>query len=114
MTEHDRDAAFIRAVRSRLDQSAEHLDALTLSRIAQARHAALQGRKRAPILEYWLPAAALAIAASAVVVAVLVSRAPSAAEPMLEDLELIAAPDDLDLYRNLEFYAWLEKYEPAG
>ncbi|MGH8632067.1 MAG: DUF3619 family protein [Burkholderiales bacterium] len=114
MTEDDRDEGFIRAIRSRLDQSTEHLDAATLSRLAQARHAALEGPGRARTRRYWLPAAALATAASAVVVAVLVSRAPATSEPMLEDLELIAAPDELDLYGDLEFYAWLEEYESAS
>ena len=111
MTEHDREEELLRQVRRTLDESVERMDAATASRITQARHAAL---KTGPALKsLWLPTAA-AVAASAAVVAVIVARAPDETAPVLEDIELIAAPDELDLYRDLEFYAWLDTHEPTG
>ena len=112
MSEREHDDPLLQNVRRALDRSVEDLDAATASRITQARHAALEARGVA-LRRLWLPAAA-AVAASAAVVAVIVARAPEQAAPMVEDLELIAAPDDLDLYRDLEFYAWLDTHESAG
>lgn len=110
MTDHEDE--LLKNARAALDRSVENIDAATASRITQARHAALDAagsRSR----NVWVPAAA-AVAASAAIVAVIVTRAPEEAAPMLDDLELIAAPDDPELYRDLEFYAWLDTHESAG
>jgi hypothetical protein len=112
MTDRDPQDELLKNVRTTLDRSAENIDAATASRITQARHAALEaGKGRARSV--WIPAAA-AVAASAAVVAVIVTRVPEEAPSMLDDLELIAAPDDPELYRDLEFYAWLDTHESAG
>lgn len=108
----DRDDELLKKVRTELDRSVENIDAATASRITQARHAALEAG-RSGSRNVWVPAAA-AVAASAAIVAVIVTRAPEETPPMLDDLELIAAPDDPELYRDLEFYAWLDTHESAG
>jgi hypothetical protein len=113
MSESDREQEFLNKVRNTLDRSVDELDAATASRITQARHAALESKSGSRVRNVWLPAAA-AVAASAAVVAVIATRAPGEAAPMLDDLELIAAPDDPEFYRDLEFYAWLDTHESAG
>jgi len=98
-----------------LDESATRLDGRTLSRLTQARHAALD-QMRQPARHWWrsyVPAGAAAAAALAVV---LWSARPGvdagpveyAASPA-DDIDLLAdadAPDFVDGGEDLEFYEW--------
>ena len=93
-------------VRARLDESTQSLDAATLSRLNQARHAALAARSRGR-RAWWLPAAGLA-ASCALVLAVVAWYPP--AHPAVADAD-IAADDGIDFYQDLEFYAWLDAQE---
>jgi hypothetical protein len=100
-------------VRARLDESTQSLDAATLSRLNQARHAALAARSRS-LRAWWLPAAGLA--ASCALVLAAVAWYPSAqlagppAHPAVSDAE-IAADDGIEFYQDLDFYAWLDAQE---
>jgi uncharacterized protein DUF3619 len=96
-----------------LDESTARLDGRTLSRLTQARHAALD-RLQQPERRWWrsyLPAGA---AAAAVLAVVMWSRNPvvdtgvANASPV-EDIDLLAdadAPDFVDGGEDLEFYEW--------
>ena len=97
-----------------LDESTARLDGRTLSRLTQARHAALDQLQQ-PARHWWrsyVPAGAAA--AVAVLAVVLWSGNPadtglatSAASP--EDIDLLAdvdAPDFVDDGEDLEFYEW--------
>jgi hypothetical protein len=116
---------FERRARERLLESAERLDGATRSRLTQARHAALeeleQGRGRAfrrPAL--LVPAGALAAGVVAALVWVgqpgrpgAVGAAGTAGAPVVaevaavEDLELLAANDEPELYADdAAFYEW--------
>jgi len=102
-------------VRAHLDDSTQSLDAATLSRLNQARHAALAARTRSR-RAWWLPAAGLA--ASCVLVLAVVAWYPVAhlaapampAHSTAADAE-IAADDGIEFYQDLEFYAWLDAQE---
>jgi len=106
--------SWIADVRARLDDSTQSLDAATLSRLNQARHAALAARSRRRA--WWLPAAGLA--ASCALVLAVVAWYPSAhltapatpAHSALSDAE-IAADEGIEFYQDLEFYAWLDAQE---
>ena len=99
-----------------LEESAARLDGRTLSRLTQARHAALD-RLQQPARHWWrsyVPAgAAAAVAVLAVVMwsgnpAVETSLTPQGTSPV-EDIELLAdadAPDFVDDGEDLEFYEW--------
>jgi hypothetical protein len=112
-----RNEALERHARELFEASARELDAGTASRLARARAAAVAelDSSRRPA---WQWAAPVAVAASAALVAVLLTRpsgeppAPVAASDAaagIEALELLAAGDDLDLAaEDPEFYAWLE------
>jgi len=104
-------------VRARLDESTQSLDAATLSRLNQARHAALAATSRGQRV-WWLPAAGLA-ASCALVLAVVAwypsahrvgPAAPAAAHSSVSDAE-VAADDGIEFYQDLEFYAWLDAQE---
>ncbi len=101
---------FLDRSRQALDQSLEELDAASLSRLTQMRHAALAADSRPP-RQWWIPATGLA-SACALVVAVNISLRepdrPASIQTPLSDLELLASNEDLEMLEELEFYAWLE------
>ena len=96
-----------------LDESADALDAATLSRLNRARHAALsQGRG---VSSRWTMGIGLAGAALALMLAfglgqrqALQSVKEPVAVEQTGDADALASDDNLDLYENLDFYAWLD------
>lgn len=115
----DHDDRFEARARAVFDEGVERIDGGTRSRLTQARYAAVAelGRQvtwRSP----WLPTAAVA-AVSVLAVALWLhpgvpGDAPSSlsAAALVDDLELLAAGDDLDLLQeDLEFYAWAAQAE---
>jgi anti-sigma-K factor RskA len=128
------DAPWLADVRARLDESARDLDAATLSRLNQARQAALAAaRPRRPwwrIAPYLVGATATAALALAVGLALTLPGSPeSAVAPVAAgldvagldaadldaaDLDMLSAPDDLALYEDMEFYAWLDDEAALG
>jgi len=112
----DRDAAWVAQARSALDESARSLDAATLSRLNQARHAALAQRRSRP--PRWLLPAGLA-SASVLLLAVFTwhgyrpdvgsAEFPlSAKSASSSDIDLVSSDDGPEFYQDLEFYAWLD------
>lgn len=108
--------AWVARARSTLDESVRDLDAATRSRLNRARHAALKsarsGRRSLPL---WPAALATAFG---LVLAVLLVRTPepalSAPPVAAEDFAVIAGQDSLELYEDLEFYAWLDAHQADG
>ncbi len=93
------------------DESVERLDAATLSRLNQVRHAALeaaQGSRSMGVWGRWVPAAGVAAAA---LVTVIVMRGPDAVEmpsASVADFEILLEGESLEMLEDLEFYSWLE------
>jgi hypothetical protein len=106
------------------DESVENLDGRTRSALTQARHAALaelEVRKHSRAWKIWGPLSGLT--AAALVVAVMfgpiwtTARAPQDGGAMpLEDFDIVADAENLELMENLDFYAWLDSVEalPSG
>jgi anti-sigma-K factor RskA len=106
------DARLEQRSKSLLDQSAEDLDARTRSRLTQARHAALEElrrSRRSPVWR-WAPVAAMA-AVAAVMIAMPVRDGSRQESPtlLLEDFDLVADSENLELLQDVEFYAWLDE-----
>lgn len=107
-----------RRARDLLDQGTHGLDAHTTQRLQRARAAALNGEAPSrTVRPPWLiPAAGFAVAASLVIAVVtLMPTTPERTTPQtasIEDIEILFAQDDLNLYEDLEFYAWLDE-EPG-
>ncbi|HEV7491941.1 MAG TPA: DUF3619 family protein [Rhodanobacteraceae bacterium] len=123
MNQPHEDENWIDRATALLDWSADNLDAATLSRLNRARQAALAQRR--VVTRRWAWSAALAGAAVAVFgVAVGLHHRfdtpatnPAAASAPAGDIDFLTSDDDaLDLYENLDFYAWLEKQggDPRG
>jgi len=103
--------------RARLDESAQSLDAETLSRLNRARQAALEQRRSRGLRGWRLPAAGLA-ASCALVLAVVAwypaghQAGPAApAHPIASSDAEVGADDGIEFYQDLEFYAWLDAQE---
>jgi hypothetical protein len=99
-----------------LDESAAGLDAQTLSRLNRARQAALASVR--PRAQRWFIPTGLA-SACVLLLAVAAwhtyappgSVATTLALPLTAaggDIDLVSSDDSLELYQNLEFYAWLD------
>jgi ferric-dicitrate binding protein FerR (iron transport regulator) len=111
----ERDDAVAARARAHLERTSDELDAHTLARLRAARASALDPLT-AP-RELWPRRAALAGAGALAVFAALSWwRRGTPRDPLgeaFEDLEILAAADDLELYDDdPEFYRWLEESEP--
>jgi len=125
MNELDKDSWAGRA-RTLLDESAEGLDAATLSRLNRARQIALaQARPRAA-QRWFLPAGLASACVLLLAVAVWHWQVPSGAARLPElpfaasasaagsDIDLVSGDDNLELYQDLEFYAWLDAQDQGS
>jgi hypothetical protein len=109
---------FEKRSREVLEESSGRLDGRTLSRLTQARHAALEQLQRPARVLWWrwsLPAGAAAAAVLAVVIWVgrpstfNATTSLAMTEKSVDDFELLTdadAPDFVDDGEDVEFYEW--------
>jgi hypothetical protein len=101
--------------RALFEDSVERLDARTRSKLTQARNRALDEVQKGAARRRWIwaPAGGFAVAAVVAVGIVLSSgrTPPSPGPAALEDLEIVADSENLDLLQDqdVEFYAWLDE-----
>ncbi len=111
---------FVTRLKTALDEGTGRLDGHVLSRLNQARHAALEELSAVrPRRWLWVPVAAVATVAATVVVLRLAGpgRVPDglpAVASQVDDLEIMLAEEDLELLEELEFYAWLDLQGDIG
>lgn len=109
---------FERQTRELFDDSVERLDGRTRSKLTQARNAALEELKKSPPRLQWLrtPVAGL-VAASVLAVAIVLwpsgSQTPEGGVLPLEDFDIVADAENLDMLQDVEFYVWLEDQPSA-
>ncbi len=113
-----RAADFAAHARKLLLESVDHLDGRTRSRLTQARYAALaelEGTAHPRTARWLLPAGSIAAAALVAMiwlgmrgVDAPVEMAQTVATSPLDDMEIMAGAENLELLEDLEFYAWLE------
>jgi hypothetical protein len=115
----NQDAKLELRARETFDASVDALDAHTRSRLTQARHRALAELERGGGSGWRSWRAAVALGAGALLAVVLLWRpdgnAPSQANAdlLLDEIELVAEGEDLDLAREeLEFYAFVANEAP--
>ena len=113
---------FERRAQAVLRDSVDHLDGRTLSRLTQARYAALEAAKtRSPLWHWKWLAPVTATAAATVLSITLINNSSRVSQPNMasnlselsiadlpDKLEIIAAEDSLEFYRDVDFYAWLD------
>jgi hypothetical protein len=114
-------APWVVQTREELEASARDLDAATLSRLNRARQAALLAA-RSPAQTRWRWMSALALAGVAGLALGMAwwrgasdqVGTPASATIDAQDFDLLAGQDSLDLYEDLEFYAWLDAQQSQG
>lgn len=112
----DDDKQFLQRVNTRLDAELQQLDAQTLARLRASRQAAIATLDKKWRFS-WTGRISLAVAASLVVAVVsfsILNTSPALLQGELDEMLLLSASDDLELYDNLEFYQWLLYEEPQG
>jgi hypothetical protein len=120
----DGDAQLVEGIRRHLDEDAAGLDDATVSRLKQARQMALavaargqhpRRRGSRPVGDWLVPAGAFAsIVATAIALTLMVSEPGNGVAREVDDLELLTAGEEFELYENLEFYLWLPDREQTG
>lgn len=107
--------AFLQKVKSSLDETEAQLDADTLRDLRLARHKALESLHRPRRI--WQPLGLAAVAATVAIMVVslqvMQTKTPVTA-PGMDDIALLSAGDELELYENLDFYQWLELEQHNG
>ncbi len=98
--------AFNKKAKELLDENVDKLDAATLSKLHQARNAALAGtNKKLPAHSGWVGAGAMA--ASLAVGIVYFNQQPPPLPGIYEDPIQQAAAEEIELMDDLDFVAWL-------
>ena len=124
----NKDAQLIEGIRRRLDEGVDNYDDPTRARLAQARQLAMAAAARPrgpwwrgtwpshrPTGDWLLPAGAFAsVVATAVALALMVAEPDNDLAREVDDLELLGAGEELELFENLEFYQWLPDREQTG
>lgn len=110
------DRQFIDRINSELDSQVEGLAPSTLARLRAARNVALDTVDHSSPRHGWIPALAASFFV-AVVTSAIWFQATHTPEQALESLlqtasvaerQILNESDDIELYRDLEFYYWLE------
>ncbi len=118
-------SGWIAQARHLLDESADGLDAATLSRLNRARQAALAPRSRRMPRPWLLPAGLAGACAMLLVVAIWAphhaapiagdaGRLASGASAAVEATDTPGGDDSLEFYQDLDFYAWLDAQAKDG
>ncbi len=104
-----------------LDDSVEQLDADIKDKLFKARWLALnqhysqQEKKANRWWQHWLPVSSAAITATLIIGISIQSGLWQSNDIVLnDDLELITALDNIELYDDLDFYQWLAEDEPQA
>ena len=112
-TKFETDESVVEAVKLHMDKSLQSIDEAALERLRNARLTALQQAKREnrfyASFHYWMNPARVAIVAIALLAVSLWVAAPKGINRVIPpaDLEVIAAPENQDLIKELDFYYWL-------
>lgn len=121
MSQTDSKPDFESRLRKRMRDHAPALDARTRSRLNQARQAALTELHKpawSPLTRpgRWMTAGG-AVAAGVMVALMLRQGGMSPGVPLYapaDDIEIILSEGELELYEDLEFYAWVEMQPEVG
>jgi hypothetical protein len=117
-SEEQANEAFERRVQARLEQETRALGPDVERALRLARHAALEAAKDTAATRRWRWRFGAALAAGIALVAVASllrpgepALAPDTAQPIMADLDVLSADDELEMLDELEFYTWLSGQE---
>ncbi len=121
MSQTEQQKDFEARLRKRMESGGTALDARTLSKLNQARQAALAGLEKPGWSLMARPGSwmtAGGTVAAGVMVALLLRQGGLSPEmpgyAPAEDIEIILSEGDFELYEDLDFYAWVEIQPEVG
>ncbi len=123
MTDSDKppltEEQFLKAAKTTLDHRAQNVDEEVRRRLQQARRAAVQAAQtQSTSRPGWLvPAGGFAVLVIAISVTYYGLQTIQEPAPLasVEDVPILVAPEDLELYEELDFYQWLaEEHGDVG
>ena len=110
MNEAEQDKRFLKQIKKTLDKGSSRLNPRIQSRLTQIRFKAMESKSKGWFSE-WVsqPTAKWASVACVLLFVVFYFGEPNKTHvgPGLEDIDLLTSMDVLELYEELEFYAWL-------
>jgi len=115
MTDSDKspltEEQFLKAAKTTLDQQAQNVDEELRRRLQQARRVAVHASQTPSTSRpgWLIPAGGFAVLAIAISVTYYGLQTIQEPAPLanVEDAPILAAPEDLELYEELDFYQWL-------
>jgi hypothetical protein len=116
MTERQSEAQFVARIRASLEQDSERLAPGIRTRLRRMRHEALTAR-RAPSRprggwRYAAGALAATAAVAGLVMLLPINHAPEGTPlAAMDDLDILAASEPLEIFEDMEFYTWLSDLE---
>lgn len=118
MTEKNQKDPLLENIKNALNESCEHFDAGTLSRLRQAReHALSEATKPSLWQKFKIPVTALATATTAIFVAFFYLGQPTSIPNLhssFDDIEILMSEESPDFYKDLDFYAWLAEEQDSA
>jgi len=111
----DNDDNLLTTAQQALNESTEHLDANTLSRLNQARQKALLQEKNSLFDNIpWISTGAVAALSITIIVASLFLFSPESSFNDMDEAEFMAGNEEIELMEDLEFVAWLIEQDHAS
>ena len=117
MIEQEKEKQFVEKIREFLDESAESLNPDFRLRLQEARFQAVRAaEKKRPWFFYfprWMTVGGLATATTAILAFFFWFNAPSLEAPtkQVEDFEILTSKEQIDFYKDLDFFLWLDTKE---
>ena len=109
-TNKSQQTIFSQNVKQALDQQVDALNSDTLHRLRDARNMALnQKNQYAWMSKKWLTGAGAGLAIASLLAFIVVPQLTASKLSPLDDLEILSAEADVDLYTQLDFYQWLDE-----
>jgi hypothetical protein len=109
------DKALLQSVVASLDESIEHLDARTLSRLNRARHEALATQAKSRLVKpSWLTAGTFAVLFVSLMTGWMLFSTPGKTPLGPDEFELVVANEDFELMQNLDFVVWMIAQDNAS
>jgi hypothetical protein len=116
MNEHEKEKQIVEKIRGFLDESAENLPPDVCLRLQEARYQALKAAgEKPPFFSFprWITVGGLATATTAILAIFFWFNVPSVEIPakQVEDFEILTSREQIDFYKDLEFFLWLAAKE---
>jgi len=117
MNEQEREKEFVEKIRGFLDESVENLNPDIRLGLQEARFQALGAaeKRRAWFFPFprWMTVGGLATAATAILAFFFWYNPPSLEAPtkQVEDFEILTSKEQIEFYKDLDFFLWLDTKE---